>query len=394
MGLLTELIQRNAWEELHHFLLQGRLISELFMVDRLGRTPLFYACAKKQAPQAVVLFMLQTCVKWFASRDICGNTPLHAAAANGNAAIVKLLLQHLYYSRRLQYVNDVGSTPLLMSWKKFLDPAFTLFGHVNKVGRASPKVTENLRLLTSIHDISQLDEDYIYVSLQDVWIKTMCLVGHAAAKQNSGVVTAAAGMQRPLHDLLLVGGKRHVQCPTVAYWLAIRLFGSQHIHQRDERGNLPIHLAAQHANLYVIPMIVLDDDSAQDDNELSILDATESALTQLAKRYPKGAVTPDRQDRLPIHLAIESGKAFQDGIHALVKAAPQTLERRDVKTKLPPFLLAAASSKAPLTVTWELIRARPDLISAMTTCTLREDGKRPAARGSEETITAKKMKVS
>jgi ankyrin repeat protein len=386
MGLVTELIQRNAWEQLELLLLNERLISELFVVDRLGRTPLHYACAKKQAPESVVLLMLEKCRKWCLSRDICGNTPLHAAAANGNATIVKLLLQHLN-TMRIQYVNDVGSTPLLMAWKKYLSPSSTLFGHVHSVGRLSPKVSsENIRLLSSIQHVSQL-KDIRFAHLQDVWTKTLVLV--ARAKQS---------VMRPLFDLLSVGSKRHVQCPTVAYWLAIRLFASGEIHQRDACGNLPIHLAAQHANLAVIPMASIPNDFLEkQENELSVLDATESALTQLAKRYPKGAMTPDRQGRLPIHLAIESGKQYEQGIHALVQAAPQTLEQGDVKTGLPPFLLAATSPKASLTLVWELVRARPDLIlNSMTSSTLllKVGGKRPATVQPEKEVCVKKVKIS
>jgi ankyrin repeat protein len=382
MGLLTELIQRNSWGALEHTLAEGqrsrqdRLISELFVSDRLGRTPLHYACAKKQAPEPVVSLMLDRCgTHWSNSRDICGNTPLHAAAANGNASVVRVLMENLC-SQRLQYVNDVGSTPLLMAWKKYLDPAFTLFGHVNAVGRMSPKVSENIHLLTSVQDVVQLQEDADYSCLQDVWNKTACLV--ARAKGSSVLV-------RPLHDIVTVGGKRHVQCPTVAYWLAIRLYAHQ-LHLTDEHGNLPIHLAAQHPDLHVIPMIM-------DHDELSVLEATESALTQLAKQHPKGAVTPNRDDRLPIHLAIESGKAYEHGIHALVHAAPQTLEQRDVKTKLPPFLLAAASPKAPLTVVWELVRARPDLVLNMATNKREEARKRRAASDANGESCAKKFKT-
>ena len=380
MGLITELIQRNEWEDLYESLSsqQRRLLAELWMTDRLGRTPLHYACAKKQAPEVVIALMLHHCgTKWYSSRDICGNTPLHAAAANGNAHVVRILLRHLHYSSRLQYVNDVGSTPLLMAWKKYLDPSSTLFGHVHSVGRPSPEGTRNIHLLTSVHDVFELQENDDYVALQDVWSKTACLV----SQDNKP-------MTRPLHELAAVGGKRHVQCPTVAYWLAIRLY-SHHLHLNDELGNLPIHLAAIHPNLAVLPMIF----DASTEQDLS--NVTESALTQLAKTYAKGAVTLNRHLRLPIQLAILSGKDFHEGIHALVQAAPHTLEQRDVHTKLPPFLLAATCPKAPLTVVWELIRARPDLISSMANSNNKVQAcKRWANEIQDEQPSAKRLKCS
>lgn len=405
MGLLTLLIQRNAWEELHESLTSRRLIGELFRTDRLGRTPLHYACAKKQAPEDVVALMLHFYgTKWFTSRDICGNTPLHASAANSSAVIVKLLLQNLH-SRRLQYVNDVGSTPLLMAWKKYLDPSFTLFGHVDSIGRKSAKVSHNMHLLRTIQDVVMLQDDPEHLHLLDVWNKTLLLVSRANKASTSS--SSNEKLARPLHDILTVGGNRNVKCPTVAFWLALRLY-SHHVDIKDEQGNLPIHLAAKYDGLYVLPMSHMDTTAAahlEDDHQatgLSVVHATDSALAQLAKVHPKGALTPTRDDRLPIHLAIESGTTYNEGgICALVHAAPQTLEVRDVQTKLPPFLLAAASPKAPLTVVWELVRARPDLIGTMVHKANTDEGEhyckraaRREIRSREEACCTKRAKLS
>lgn len=56
---------------------------------------------------------------------------------------------------------------------------------------------------------------------------------------------------------------------------------------------------------------------------------------------PRAASVPDLDGRLPLHLAVEAGKAWDDGLRSLIWAAPRALETRDVETRLYPFMIAA-----------------------------------------------------
>lgn len=406
MGILTELIQRNAWGAVHDLLAEPHphppAIEELFIVDRLGRTPLHYACVKRGAPDNVVEWMLYHAQKRGKARlrDICGNTPLHAAAYNGNESVVRVLSNELRMPLPM-HVNDVGSTPLLMAWKKYLDPTFTLFGNV-AICRSPPKPS-HLSLLYGIASVKQLQEDPHCAPLQDVWNKTICLIGRTSgtrigkAPQHSSPIAhhpaqnahlpPPPSLTRPLHELATVGGKRHIKVPTIAFWLAIQMFPYQLL-EKDAHGNLPIHLAAMHEELPSIPLML------ENSSNSKMRQASASALTQLAQHCPKSASTVNASGKLPIHLAIECGKSYANGINALVCAAPFTLEvPAPPPIRLAPFLLAAASSKASLTVVWELIRARPDLITIMTTATVnaRKNKRSPTAQVGPE---AKRSKLA
>ena len=95
-------------------------------------------------------------------------------------------------------------------------------------------------------------------------------------------------------------------------------------------------------------------------------------LSLVTEAYPEAARFRDSQDRLPLHIAIEHGKTFRTGLKSLIqcyathgpheRAPPSILEVRDVKTRLPPFLQAAASEVAPLETVFELLREGPELI--------------------------------
>lgn len=80
-------------------------------------------------------------------------------------------------------------------------------------------------------------------------------------------------------------------CPRQVALLAIRLYPSN---QRDSAGNLPLHLACRHEGAETIMGCLLE--------QASVLD-------------PQG--------RLPLHLALASGKTWHHGIESLWNACPQ-----------------------------------------------------------------------
>lgn len=69
-------------------------------------------------------------------------------------------------------------------------------------------------------------------------------------------------------------------------------------------------------------------------------------LITILNAFPSGAYTKggDRNERIPLHVALADGKRkWRTGIAALAAAAPETVEWKDVKTQLYPFQLAAVS---------------------------------------------------
>lgn len=376
MGHLTSLIRRNRWEELEEWLVSRSpvstnadlLVTEMNRVDRLGRNPLYYACAKKRAPVHIVKLMLDLAATTSSSSaavppskkssyvkraplvrtDICGNTLLHAAAACGNAQVVRVLLETFAHrGKTIRQINDVGMTPLMMAWRKHLDASFTLFGDGRSAGRMSPEVSENVQLLLQSSRTSDLEG---MERLSDLWDKTCALTYRDANTK----YPSRGQPKRLLHTLATVGGQQQVQCPTLVMWLAIR-FNRDQLAQQDDEGNLPLHLASTHLELPTMPLFmkVL---------QPFIKHANSSIVLMMVKEYPAAASIMNRQGRIPLHLAIDQGKPWDGALLPLLRAAPQAMEQRDPITKLFPALQAAATRSCSLSIVFELLCRRPDIL--------------------------------
>lgn len=89
----------------------------------------------------------------------------------------------------------------------------------------------------------------------------------------------------------------------------------------------------------------------------------------LCQIYPNASHTPDVTGRVPLALAISSGKPFHQGIQQLLNAKPQLLTEIDPVTGLYPFMMAALSlsldhTKEAVTsvnTTYRLLRECPEL---------------------------------
>lgn len=66
-----------------------------------------------------------------------------AAAAFGDADALVVMVKKIFSTTtNIRTVNDIGMSPLVMAWKKYLDASFTLFGRSS--GRTSPVVIQNI----------------------------------------------------------------------------------------------------------------------------------------------------------------------------------------------------------------------------------------------------------
>lgn len=380
---VIHLIHQDRWDLLLRSLLHNkRLCLSLFRQDRLGRTPLHYACQKKGAPAEVVRLLLESARNWkdIWRLDTQGNTILHMAAACGNAEVTKVVLQQRsarYAWQLLSFVNHNQITPLRMAWYKHLvNDRMRLFGDVDDHEvMLSPTVQENIHLLHRARSVDDLLQDHYQDHpqqqqqaaadrLRDLWRKTHFICCTASSSHGSNCAAQGGGGSQgsnsggktsfPLHTLTAVGGDHKVQCPTVALWLATRLYPKELSH-RNPRGDLPLHIAASVPHEWrSIPQQTL---------QLLPVGANQPVLALMADAFPRAARIPDRRGRWAIHLAINAGKSFDTGMKRLIQAAPESLETIDPVTKLYPFLQAAShDSRATLTTVFELLCAKPDLV--------------------------------
>lgn len=87
------------------------------------------------------------------------------------------------------------------------------------------------------------------------------------------------------------------------------------------------------------------------------------AISFLLDAFPGAATKYNHFGLTPLYLAIESNLSWTEGLKELMYAAPSVLERRDPRTNLFPFMLAASmNKKISLDSTFELLCANPDIV--------------------------------
>mmetsp|Transcript_19069 Transcript_19069/g.28263 ORF Transcript_19069/g.28263 Transcript_19069/m.28263 type:complete len:599 (+) Transcript_19069:31-1827(+) len=88
--------------------------------------------------------------------------------------------------------------------------------------------------------------------------------------------------------------------------------------------------------------------------------AKDNPVTIFVEAYPKGAQSLDKDYKLPLHWAIETGKKWDEGVESLVNAAPLSLSSRDMQYRLYPFMLAATIND--LNLTFKLLILNPMMV--------------------------------
>lgn len=164
----------------------------------------------------------------------------------------------------------------------------------------------------------------------------------------------------------------HTDCPKLISQLVLALYPNQ-VKERDENGNLPLHIASKftkHSSffLYHNGSLKRNDDCnpTQQNDALNVSsDETDydrqfqsqdnpistyrhySIMAELLKAYPDASICPDGTGQLPLYIALQAGKSWDNGIQDLFLAAPQvvtnTFTPNGLALSLPlyPFQLAA-----------------------------------------------------
>ena len=167
---------------------------------------------------------------------------------------------------------------------------------------------------------------------------------------------------RVVHALAKTG------CPPEVARLAVCLYPEQ-VRQRDEHYDLPLHIAvrsqassSQWENTEDDPHAVADIESLAGDaggerevdsvtgqvrqSSLSYIPACAPVIKALLESYPHAAACADGNGRLPLNLALVTGRTWRSGIADILEACPDALfGTRDTATHLAPFMLAAVDQR-------------------------------------------------
>lgn len=151
-----------------------------------------------------------------------------------------------------------------------------------------------------------------------------------------------------------------VSCPLVVVRLACST-DKKNLAIPDVRtGRLPLHYAAARGGYRLtVPVGVSRD--------LRTLSEPSPAL-QVARMFVQATRVADGYNQLPLHIAIDTAKREDEDeatvVAELLRLYPDSLERRDGKTNLFPFLQAACSPNASLNMTFLLLHKNPTLVSS------------------------------
>jgi len=336
-------------------LLMG-LISPSAMIvcdDKYGYTPLHCLC-ETQPTKAIINAMLfcerRASLSFSAAsiQDRRGFTPLHLACMDRSPLEVIRCILNYCPASAVMYDN-FGFTPIDRVWQcNTISTAYIL------------RVTEFSEPIEPFLNSCAVDIWYLVVLLAQSAYSLRQLKTQRATHLNIPNDTSTNSV---LHAIFGAG----ISIPSPLPHLAMMIHGSG-VREVNGNGNYPLHEAA--GNVIISPnyrhqesdLMSLDisvdgnnesDDSFDFHDELVLDDIEDISLSpplsrspigMIIKAFPEAVKIRNKVGRFPIHLALATGKTWNEGVQSLIITFPQCLEMKDPVTKLYPFMLAAVNT--------------------------------------------------
>ncbi len=183
---------------------------------------------------------------------------------------------------------------------------------------------------------SKSTDNGLLIDNEQLWDK-LCLVAKATFQAIQQFPDGWQSKPTPLvHAIIECGGNPKI----VQHALTLN---PEEIFLRDERGNNPLMIAARKVN--TLPEIF----------ELLLSD-------------PDAAKMSDPSGKMPLHLAVSSGRTLNNGVALIVKAAPVALQTPEKSSKMYPFMLASVPTygwdNTCLDTIYTLLREAPSVIES------------------------------
>ncbi|KAL9186536.1 hypothetical protein ACHAXT_005774 [Thalassiosira profunda] len=319
--------------------------------ERVGTSqmnPLHITCSSPHASVDVVRVLLQGCrdsLRITGAKDVDGDTPLHAACRC--AAPMDVLVTLLQANPTAVTQKDYeGLNPLMRLWVRY----FVLVGE---------------QIISNIAQPSDINGELI-----EAWQKSLLLLQVMHGMENPSSEHNQSAPFRTVH------AASSVDCPRCVLRIARVLF-PQELLSRDEKNQLPVHIAAAapvyavhdlRGEGYTIDDVDFDEDPAarvERNKKKECKYKEPSVLNILLDGEPAAARERDAHGQLPLHVAIMRGKTLDEGVQALVDAHPDALTQPDSQTNLYPFMLAASvgRGRGHVGTIFALLRDAPDLVT-------------------------------
>ena len=295
-------------------------------------------------------------------RDGDGEIPLHGAASWGESGAVRVLIS----AGRQYYVGGrSGANGALVVDKRGKTP---LDRCCELIVATSERVGQDL--VWGAGRGGGLRQSFIYRRLpmdgntalrelegeeaRDTWYKLELLVMEAAA-------VVMDNMPSGNESIPLLHACVALALPPEVIWHCANMHQTQVTEADKSNGRTPLHWAAK-----TIFQRRDEDDGTNDASEVVDILLFSSIFGSISS-----ASIADRDNRLPLHFATECGAEYEEGIEALVRVCPRSLEERDARTGLFPFALAASytstsptMSSSSIDTIYRLLREAPSVLES------------------------------
>mmetsp|Transcript_23745 Transcript_23745/g.68269 ORF Transcript_23745/g.68269 Transcript_23745/m.68269 type:complete len:485 (-) Transcript_23745:90-1544(-) len=331
---------RSALYYAAYYKREGQIVEALMdacpeMIKRatdMGTLPLHVAYTEATAQHLVDAY--QDVVKM---RDSDGEIPLHGAASWGESGSVRVLIEA---GRRCYVGGQSGASGALVVDKRGKTP---LDRCCELIVATSERVGQDL--VWGAGRGGGLRQSFVYRRLPmdgntalrelegeeavDMWHKLEFLAMEAI----TGVLN---DMPTDNKTIPLLHACVALTLPPEVIWHCANMYREQVTNAPDTRGRLPLHFAAK-----TIIQRRNEDNGTNDASEV-----IDILLSSSIFGSNKSAAITDLDNRMPLHYAAEAGAEYDEGIEALVRVCPRSLEERDARTGLFPFALAASTSSS------------------------------------------------
>ena len=285
-----------------------------------GNTPLHLAILFSASPDMLQI-MLATGSKAACIKNNSGLTPLALALAHGTPiATLRLILKACPEAVHVR--DDTNTSTIQFAWNLMIAGAkaeeedHDIDSHHHAHNQTDRKASNINTLALCARSSGLIGDSRVWMGKIDLLLRAAF---HGVAENRS---IPNKRRWRAVHAACNGG-----TCPFDVLAFSLQILPSE-IKVVNEEGDLPLHIAAS-APPYESTM----------PPEL----APGRPIHLLLNRSPQGAMRVNQKGRLPIHLALESGKTLDNGVDALVDAFPESVRMRDPVTLLYPFQLAAVN---------------------------------------------------
>lgn len=288
--------------------------SSALMQNNYGYSPLHVACLYK-APLEVIELLLSASPEATCLKNRKGQTALFISLSVGApVGVLRALLEARPVSVHIRDENGISS--IALAWHMLLS------GKVFEE-RGMEKRSETRRSNANISSLAVISRSSSLKGDIRSWMSKIDLLLRAAFHGTVAECLPRGRQWRAVHAACSGG-----TVPPDVLAFALQILPSE-ADVPNESKDFPLHIAAS---------------APPHEANCPAQLASGESIDLLLSINSTAARKTDRRGRLPVHLALNSGKTWSNGVRGLVEAFPESVRMRDPPTMLYPFMLAACSS--------------------------------------------------